>query len=369
MWQYDLEQAWRSVVRRPLLSLLITMSLLAGLVLPAVNFGLFSSTYDQLMKRFFIGDSLYQTNLQIGPSLYYDQAEPTRKKLAALSGVTAVAIESNAIFTADTDKAISGVPVTWATEDLLALRGVDRELQERLFRQPNQLLLTPKYANILFPFESDPVGQQVYLAGEAFTVAGLIPHDGMFPVIDAAHGPLSGRFPVAMEIILQVEGEPKPVLAAAEGVLRGLNSGFIWRTYEDVVGEQMSGHYSSLLISLVLCALLLLFTLLNTVSFLIYKYEKEQQKWAIAYTFGATHQNLQRQVYGETLICSLAALGLLVPVLWLLQQLLSRFGLAIRLSPAVFGGLILMVLLTAGALGWLALRRIKRNDLLQALRG
>ncbi|ARU62315.1 hypothetical protein CBW65_15945 [Tumebacillus avium] len=369
MWQYDVQQGYRSVVRHKLLSVLVTLSLLAGLSLPAVNFGLFSEAYDQLMKRFFIGDNLYRAELNAAPSLLYDQVEPTRQQLAKLTGVTTAVIEGNALFTVGSDTAISQLPITWATKELLTLRGIDQDLQASLFQGPDRLLLTPRYAKILFPPEVDPVGQDVFIGGEAFTVAGLLPHDGMFPVIDAAHGAMGSRYSVAMEIVIQTTGDPQPVLSEAERVLSQLNPEFRWHPYEDFIDEQMSNHYGSLLISLVLCALLLLFTLLNTVAFLIYKYEKEQQKWAIAYTFGATHENLKRQVYTETLICSLAALCLLMPVLWSLQKLLGRFGLGISLSPAVFGGLILMTAITAGMLGWLALRRIKRSQLLQALRG
>lgn len=369
MWLYDLEQSYNSIKRHLLLSLLITMSLTIGLIFPAVNLAVFAGAYDQMQGSFLQGEHLYQNHFT--PRIDYAHADQVAQMIAKIPGVEKAVLESNSVLPISSETALVNGPIALETRDSLSLKGVPAEEIGDLFTKPNQMLLTSNMAEALFPPAVDPVGKTLRIAGVDFTVAGVLKggQRTVYSSIDAANGMIGNQKPLVQTITVQL-GEANPdALGEASRIMteQGYRANF--EDYTDYTENQMSGYYRDFLFSLGMCLLLLIFTLLNTVSLLVYKYEKDRQKWAIAYTFGATNRNLRRQVYTESLLYSVVALVLLFPGAAVVKQIVEQFELNTVFSPLVYGGLFAAGVLTSLFLAWMSLRRIGKGNLLQELRG
>jgi ABC-type antimicrobial peptide transport system permease subunit len=363
---YDMLQAVRSIRRNLVFSIIIILSLSIGLLFPIVNMASVYHTYKAVTAQFYVGENYYWAKTN-NKEKNRDVREylTLLEKIRNINGVEAVGIQGNTAFNVMSQSSFVEMPVRWVTKDILKFEGIPNNIIEELFSKDNKIILPLARANELFPNGKNLTRSYIEIEDKKYQVISV--YQG-FSSKFLASIPLNDRSNI-QELVVKFSSNDEGTLYKINKLIKESKLFQELKSYDSYKYNKLENEYAKYAFSMGLCIFLLIFSLLNTISILAYKYERDYQKWGILHTFGASKNNLSIQVYTETILYSLLSLLPVVPGLVLAKYILGELGIYIEFSPQVFVGVFLIVLLTSLLFGWLSLRKIKKSNLLKALLG
>jgi predicted permease len=315
-----------------------------------------------------------------------------RRRVAALPGVTSVAIASNHPLEAGYTSSIVVVGREAEAADYPepTIRLVDAgyfatlrvPLREgRFLRESDDLQAPPaillnEAARRRFFAGGDPLGAQVQLWGRARTVVGVVADERFHGI--AQEAPPSIYLPITQaptpqgSLLVRARGDPLALVPAIRRIVRELDPALPLFGVEPLtatLGDSLSQRRFTMLVLSVFAAVALLLAMLGVHGVLSYTVAQRTREIGIRMALGADRANVGRLVVGQGARLALGGLGLGLLGALALSRVLTTLLYGVRpLDPATFVGVTLGLGALALASTWAPARRAARVDPLVALR-
>ncbi|WP_175415161.1 FtsX-like permease family protein [Paenibacillus algicola] len=355
----------QSIVRNKVFSIVIIVVLVAAMLFPSATLMNVYSNYQDQQSSFYQGENYYLLNEDGISTLSWANARGLHQKLLEIEGVLGFGYGGNTAVQVFSKYTVEELPVRWANEDLLLFEGVDKEKLRVLQTHSDRIHITPKTAEKLLP-AIHPQGEALELLGESLLVEEVYHEKAVrFDTLLESNMLVSpdNVSPTMTTAVIQFSSFSQSVYDEVLDVLKSYNPDASLSSYEAFKAEEMAQANKSHAIAIVLCILLWLFTLVNIISLLVYKFERDHLKWSLMFVFGGGKRSVYRQIYVELFVYTFCAYILMLPLLYVLKLVMEQVNIPLDMSLSVVSGIIAIAMGITIIFGYIWIRSIDLRNL------
>lgn len=360
---HEFNNSIHSISRNKTFSAVIILVLTVAMTFPSASLMNAYYNYKDRKSSYYQGNDYYMLNL--GKSqLSWTEARNLNRDLKDIDGVYGLGYEGNTALQVFANNSVEELFIRWANQDLLTFEGVDPNKQQVLEANTNKVYITPYTAEKLLP-GINPKGQTLEILGKSFVIEGVYNEKSVHfdTFLDTNKIFIDHEFPEINSAVIRFQSYSQAAYDQVLAVLRAYNLDSQLSSYNDLKKKELRQAYKSFMIAAALCLVLWLFSLVNIISLLVYKFERDHMKWSMLFIFGGSKSSVYRQIYMELSFYTICAYLLMLPILYAIKIVLEKVHIPMEMTLPVASLIFVFAVLTAIIFGYVWIRKIDVRNL------